>query len=90
MAQEIKYYVIGGQYDAYNYGGATTIDAAKRIAANNEEYWDNWQGWHRPRIYKAEDCEIDTNFFGTEYYPKVNAQPYMAWDRDKKEWYMCE
>ena len=27
------------------------------VAGKNKEYWDNWQGWHTPKIYKAEDCE---------------------------------
>ncbi len=53
-----NYYVIGGQYEAYCYGGAPTLIGAKRLANKNKEYWDNWQGWHTPAIYKAEDTEV--------------------------------
>lgn len=59
MKKEIKFYVIGGQYEHICYGGAPTLIGAKRMATKHKEYWDNWQGWHKPRIYKAEDtCEI--------------------------------
>lgn len=27
------------------------------------EHWDNWQGWHRPHVYKAEDV-IETEAHG--------------------------
>ena len=70
MAKEIKYYVIGGQYEPYNCGGVYTLEGAKRLATKNEEYWDNWQGWHKPAIYKAEDCTLGKNFYGTDFYPK--------------------
>ena len=53
-----NYYVIGGQYESYCYGGAPTLIGAKRLANKNMEYWDNWQGWHTPRIYKAEDTVV--------------------------------
>ena len=56
--KKINYYVIGGQYEGYNYGGAATLLGAKRLARRNQEYWDNWQGWHKPCIYRAEDVEI--------------------------------
>lgn len=52
-----NYYVIGGQYECYCYGGTPTLIGAKRLANKNREYWDNWQGWHTPKIYKAEDTE---------------------------------
>ena len=58
MAKEIKYYVIGGQYEKICYGGTPTLLGAKRMATKHEEYWDNWQGWHKPMIYRAEDTEI--------------------------------
>ena len=87
---EIRYYVIGGQYAYYNHGGAATIAGAKILATKNEEYWDNWQGWHKPSIYKAEDCEVWTNFFGTDYYPKTDADPYMVWDEQAGKWRMYE
>lgn len=53
--KENKYYVFGGQYEYCCYGGAPTLLGAKRLANRNMEYWDNWQGWHRPSIYRAED-----------------------------------
>ena len=52
-----NFYVIGGQYESICYGGAPTLLGAKRLANRNKEYWDNWQGWHTPNIYKAEDTE---------------------------------
>ena len=56
--KKINYYVIGGQYESICYGGTPTLIGAKRLATKNEEYWDNWQGWHKPRIYQAEDTEV--------------------------------
>lgn len=53
-----NYYVIGGQYESICYGGTPTLLGAKRLANKNQEYWDNWQGWHTPQIYRAEDTEI--------------------------------
>ena len=53
-----NYYVIGGQYEYYCYGGCPTLIGAKRLATKNMEYWDNWQGWHKPRIYAANDTEL--------------------------------
>ena len=75
MKKEINYYVIGGQYESYCYGGTPTLIGAKRLANKNKEYWDNWQGWNVPRIYAAEDTvEIDNN--GTmEIVPKEFAMP---------------
>lgn len=58
MTKKINYYVIGGQYESCCYGGTPTLIGAKRLATKNEEYWDNWQGWHKPAIYKAEDTEL--------------------------------
>ena len=57
MKKEIKYYVIGGQYETCCYGGTPTLPGAKRLATRSAEYWDNWQGWHKPAIYRAEDTE---------------------------------
>ena len=51
-----KYQVIGGQYEKYRYGESDTLKGAKVMASRNKEYWDNWQGWHTPAIYRAEDC----------------------------------
>lgn len=81
MKKEYKFYVIGGQYKLYNYGGAYTLEGAKRLATKNEEYWDNWQGWHKPAIYKAEDID--------GLYPELGSIPYMEWDREKKKWEKC-
>lgn len=53
-----NFYVIGGQYKYYCYGGAPTLIGAKRLANKNTEYWDNWQGWHTPKIYRADDTEL--------------------------------
>lgn len=53
-----NFYVIGGQYESHCYGGAPTLIGAKRLANKNAEYWDNWQGWHTPAIYRAEDTKL--------------------------------
>lgn len=50
------YQVIGGQYEQCWYGESDTLRGAKCIATRCMEYWDNWQGWHKPGIYRAEDC----------------------------------
>lgn len=67
--------VIGGQYQSYCYGCTPTLLGAKRLAGKNEEYWDNWQGWHRPAVYRIEDTEIVENFYGTMRVPKDYAEP---------------
>lgn len=58
MKREKKYYVIGGQYEYHCYGGAPTLLGAVRLAILNQELWDNWQGWRKPKIYRAEDTHI--------------------------------
>lgn len=70
-----NYYVIGGQYADYCYGGAPTLIGAKRLANKNREYHDNWGGWVTPSIYRAEDVEITENFYGETYRPKEYAEP---------------
>lgn len=82
------YAIIGGQYEAYFYGFAPTLLGAKRMARKYMEYWDNWQGWHVPKIYKAEDVEKITNFYGDVYAPKDGTLPVAAaWnDGDKIVW----
>lgn len=87
---EIKYYVISGQYEYYNCGGSVTLEGAKRLATKHEEYWDNWQGWHKPDIYRSEDCVLGTNFYGTNFYPKSDVFPYMIWDNHTKKWKIVE
>lgn len=52
------YEVIGGQYAPYYYGHCDTLIGAKRLATKNKEYWDNWQGWQKPRIYRSEDTRL--------------------------------
>ncbi len=79
-----NFYVIGGQYDSYNYGGAETLTGAKRKASQNVENWDNWQGRHTPVIYRAEDCEMQENFYGAQMLPKENAQPVAR--KDGRRW----
>lgn len=72
--------IIGGQYAAYCYGFAPTLTGAKRLARKNLEYWDNWQGWHAPKIYKAEDVEKVSNFYGETYASSARALPVaFAW-----------
>lgn len=70
-----KYYVIGGQYASYCYGGAPTLTGAKRLASKSVEYWDNWQGWHVPSIYSAEDVEDVTNYYGETRAPRYGVRP---------------
>ena len=77
-----NFYVIGGQYETICYGGTPTLIGAKRLANRNKEYWDNWQGWHTPQIYRAEDTEevesygrITTTDGAIIRVPKYNAVP---------------
>ena len=51
-----KYQVIGGQYEQSWKGESDSLHGARVIAGKNKEYFDNWQGWHTPGIYRAEDC----------------------------------
>lgn len=55
-----KYVVIGGQYEPCYYGESDTLRGARIISGRRAEYWDNWSGWRRPAIYRAEDCETVT------------------------------
>lgn len=75
MKKTSKYIVIGGQYDYRTYGTAKTLTGAKRLATKNAEYWDNWQGWHYPDVYRVEDVEAAKTFFGDVYRPKDGAIP---------------
>lgn len=70
-----KYYIIGGQYAAYCHGSASTLTGAKRIATRHAEHWDNWQGWHVPKIYNATDVTEVVNFYGSQFAPKEGAFP---------------
>ena len=78
MKKANHYYVIGGQYVSYCYGGTPTLTGAKRLASKSAEYWDNWQGWHIPRIYKAEDTRECTNFYGAGRCPTDGARPVVV------------
>ena len=86
MKKEINYYVIGGQYEAYNHGGTATLLGAKRLATKCEEYHDNWVGWVKPDIYRAEDCRLGRNFYGTDFYPKDEAVPVAWWNERENKW----
>jgi hypothetical protein len=80
------YYVIGGQYDGYNHGWARTLLGAKRLARKSQEYWDNWQGWHTPAIYAAEDCEPRTTCYGRDdILPALDARPVTTYCDGKWE-----
>lgn len=85
--KNINYYIIGGQYEQYNYGGSETLRGAKQIAAKHDEYWDNWQGWHRPSIYAAKDCILaNTQFFGEQMIHKPEALPVAVFDMERRRW----
>ena len=84
--KQLNYYVIGGQYESYCYGGTPTLIGAKRLATKCTEFWDNWQGWHKPDIYRAEDTEVVESYgrFFTEdgcevRVPKPDAEPVAYW-----------
>ena len=81
-----NYRVIGGQYEYYNYGFYDSLHAAKIAATKAREYWDNWQGWHKPCIYNAADCVPCKNLCGNHYRPKENAIPILIWDDKKSKW----
>ena len=81
-----KYYVIGGQYRHHIYGSFDSLHAAKVCATKHEEYWDNWQGWHKPSVYRKEDCSLQENFYGTGMYPTYGMEPVAYWDNDYKKW----
>lgn len=80
-----NYYVIGGQYQSFCYGGTPTLLGAKRLANRSVEYWDNWQGFHTPQIYRAEDCENVNNFYGETIAPRFDARP-VAWVYPNGKW----
>ena len=69
------YYVIGGQYESYYYGARPTLTGAKRLANKSAEYWDNWQGWHIPKIYRVEDVRECENFYGATFCLVEGAEP---------------
>lgn len=75
-----KYVIIGGQYQAYSYGVADTLEEAKAIADDNLEHWDNYCGWHYPSIYKADDVMPVSNYYGDGYCRKPWAYPVATRD----------
>ena len=82
------YQVIGGQYEYQWYGESDSLRGAKIIAGKHKEYWDNWQKWHTPRIYKAEDCkkivckDYITHYDGEELIiPKAYALPIVTYKK---------
>lgn len=84
--------IIGGQYESHFYGEADSLRGAKVIAARNEEYWDNWGGWKRPAIYRAEDVEeiesrgrITTPDGWKIRVPKAGTAPAAVWNGKKWE-----
>lgn len=92
MKKAINYYVIGGQYEHIAYGGTATLTGAKRLATASVEYWDNWQGWHKPSIYRADDCveiesrgRITTRDGENIIVPRRGASPAYIWRGGKWE-----
>ena len=75
-----KFCVIGGQYCMINYGEADTLLGAKRLASKHEEYWDNWQGWHKPSVYRIEDCHYAKTFYGYQLIPNDVVCPVCVWN----------
>lgn len=82
MKKEKKYFVIGGQYEDYCYGGTPTLIGAKRLAGKHMEYHDNFAGWVRPSIYRAEDTVLEEqeSFYANgmrvkKRVPKWDAEP---------------
>lgn len=84
-----QYVVIGGQYESYCYSDAETLHGAKILASKSLEYWDNWQGWHYPAIYRREDVEKCCNFYGETYCPKTFALP-IATRKYGERWIVTE
>lgn len=76
-----KYQVIGGQYKFIWYGESDSLQGAKRIATKNEEYWDNWKGWHKPKIYTREQCSKNKI-----PKPEEKEWPVAEWDSNLKKW----
>lgn len=77
-----KYYVIGGQYRHHIYGSFDSLHAAKVCATKHEEYWDNWQGWHKPKIYGKDYIDYINNC----EYDYAEPYPLYYWDYTVKKW----
>lgn len=81
-----KFAIIGGQYQSYFYGFAASLHAAKILASKSAEYWDNWQGWHIPAIYAADDVKPVENFYGPGYAPRFGAVPVAVKSYGDRAW----
>lgn len=82
-----NYAVIGGQYVAVCYGVRDSIHAAKLLASSHIQYWDNWQGWHYPGIYRASDCARDAQ---GNIYPRPFVNPVATRGYGDKKWTIRE
>ena len=85
-----KYHVFGGQYERCWYGDTDNLQGAKILASKHMEYWDNWQGFHKPDIYEAKDVRvvesrnrITTNVGSLIHVLVDGAVPYLVWDGRK-------
>lgn len=58
---------------------------AKMIASKNEELWDNWEGWHKPKVFLAEDCEEAYGYRDGKIVrvPKPEARPVFFFDNGR-------
>ena len=79
-----KYVVIGGQYFQRCYGVVDNLIAAKRLATKNEEYWDNWQGFHTPLVYDFRDCEELED--GRIIHKDVLKARYAIYSKENSKW----
>lgn len=79
-----RYVVIGGQYTLTCYGVRDTLHAAKVLASAHPTYWDNWQGWHYPAIYRVSDC-VTCNLDGN-VYPAPSAIPVATRGHGDRQW----
>lgn len=76
------YCILGGQYVWRYYGWKPSLLAAKREASKHEEYWDNWQGWHTPAIYREEDTVI----INGDVMPNPNRNVYPVAKKVNGKW----
>lgn len=53
-----NFYVIGGEFEDFCYGGAPTLLGAKRLAGKHLERREDPVRFVRPYIYRAEDTEL--------------------------------
>lgn len=90
--ERMEYFVIGGQYEHLYYGSSMSLHGAKIMATQNMEYWDNWQGWNKPKIYdKNNVVKIITKGRvlypdGREIYVPIQNATFLYWDDVKQKW----